>query len=136
MQSLRPTRHEQFNVQKNGGYELEHNYGHGRENLSTVVYLLNLLAYVTHRILEFGDRLYRECRQRASLRELWNDLRSLMKTLLLASWEEMLLVNLDRESGGPWKGTAQAGAKGERSVSHQQRDKAPIEVSRIRGKGR
>ena len=59
-----------------------------------------------------------------------------MKTLLLASWEEMLLVNLDRESGGPWKGTAQAGAKGERSVSHQQRDKAPIEVSRIRGKGR
>lgn len=92
---------EQFNVQKNGGYELEHNYGHGRENLSQVFYLLNLLAYVTHRILEMGDRLYQRSRQRASLRELWNDLRSLMKMLLVESWQQMLLINLDEEAGSP-----------------------------------
>jgi hypothetical protein len=27
---------EQFNIQKNHGYELEHNYGHGKNNLSMV----------------------------------------------------------------------------------------------------
>lgn len=92
---------EQFNVQKNGGYELEHNYGHGKENLSQVFYLLNLLAYVTHLILEMGDRLYQKSRQRTSLRELWGDLRSLMKTMLVESWQQMLLVNLDEEGASP-----------------------------------
>jgi hypothetical protein len=92
---------EQFNVQKNQGYELEHNYGHGRQNLSEVFYLLNLLAYVTHRILELGDRLYQQCRQQASLRELWQDLRSLMKARLFDSWEQMLAANLDIEAASP-----------------------------------
>lgn len=62
--------HEQFNVQKNGGYESEHNYGHGKQTLSMVFYLLNLLAYVTHQMLEMGDRLYRQCRGQESRREL------------------------------------------------------------------
>ncbi|MCW5969786.1 MAG: hypothetical protein KIT57_14865 [Blastocatellales bacterium] len=44
---------EQFNVHKNHGYELEHNYGHGRQTLSMVFYLLNLLAFLAHKVLEF-----------------------------------------------------------------------------------
>jgi hypothetical protein len=92
---------EQFNVQKNHGYELEHNYGYGKENLSQVFYLLNLLAYVTHRILEMGDRLYQRSRERASLRELWGDLRSIMRTISVESWQQMLLINLDEEAGSP-----------------------------------
>ena len=64
-------------------------------------YLLNLLAYVTHKILEMGDRLYQRSRQRASLRELWGDLRSLMKTMLIESWQQMLLINLDEEEASP-----------------------------------
>lgn len=92
---------EQFNVQKNRGYELEHNYGHGKKNLSQVFYLLNLLAYVVHIILEMGDRLYERSRQRASLRELWGDLRSLMKTRLVESWQQMLMINLDEEGASP-----------------------------------
>ena len=92
---------EQFNVQKNHGYELEHNYGHGKKNLSQIFYLLNLLAYDMHIILEMGDRLYQRSRQRASLRELWGDLRSLMKTRLVESWQQMLLINLDEEAASP-----------------------------------
>ena len=53
---------EHFNVHKNHGYELEHNYGHGQQTLSMVFYLLNLLAFVAHKVLEFGDRLYQQCR--------------------------------------------------------------------------
>lgn len=55
---------EQFNVPKNHGYELEHNYGHGRQTLSMVFYLLNRLAFVAHTILDLGDRLYQQCRAR------------------------------------------------------------------------
>lgn len=50
-----------FNVHKNHGYELEHNYGHGKQTLSMVLYLLNLLAFMAHMILERGDRLYQRC---------------------------------------------------------------------------
>src|SRR5712691_6870873 len=53
---------EQFNVHKNHGYELTHNYGHGQQTLSMVFYLLNLLAYVAHVTLALGDRLYQRCR--------------------------------------------------------------------------
>jgi hypothetical protein len=48
---------EHFNVHKNHGYELEHNYGHGKQTLSMVFYLLNLLAFIAHMLLERGDRL-------------------------------------------------------------------------------
>ena len=47
---------EHFNVHKNHGYELEHNYGHGQQTLSMVFYLLNLLAFIAHMILDRGDR--------------------------------------------------------------------------------
>jgi hypothetical protein len=49
--------HEQCKVQKNHGYALEHNDGHGPQTLSMVLYLLNLLAFVAQVILERGDRL-------------------------------------------------------------------------------
>ena len=92
---------EQFNVHKNHGYELEHNYGHGKKNLSMIFYLLNLLAFVTHLILAQADRLYQKCRQQESLRETWNILRTLMRTILFESWQAMLLHFLDEEEASP-----------------------------------
>ena len=92
---------EQFNVHKNGGYELEHNYGHGKQTLSMIFYLLNLLAFVTHLILEQGDRFYQKCREEESLRELWNGLRGLVKTVLFENWRAMLLLYLDQEEASP-----------------------------------
>jgi hypothetical protein len=81
---------EQFNVQKNHDYELEYNYGHGKKNLSMVFYLLNLLAFLTHIILEIGDRLYQLCRGRYSRKEMWNGLRNFMNKVLVWSWKELL----------------------------------------------
>jgi Na+-transporting methylmalonyl-CoA/oxaloacetate decarboxylase gamma subunit len=92
---------EQFNVQKNHGYELTHNYGHGQHGLSMVFYLLNLLAYVTHVIVELGDRLYQRCRARESRRELWAALRTMLHAVLVASWAQLLLVYLEEEATGP-----------------------------------
>ncbi len=92
---------EQFNVHKNHGYELTHNYGHGQQTLSMVFYLLNLLAYVTHVILALGDQLYQRCRAQESRRELWNALRALVNALLVDSWGHLLQVYLDAADASP-----------------------------------
>jgi hypothetical protein len=92
---------EQFNVHKNHGYELTHNYGHGQQTLSMVFYLLNLLAYVTHVVLALGDRLYQRCRAQESRRELWNALRTLVNAFLVASWPSLLQIYLEETDASP-----------------------------------
>src|SRR5713101_56253 len=91
----------QFNVQKNHGYELEHNYGHGQQTLSMVFYLLNLFAFIAHMILERGDRLYQRCLATTSRQELWHTLRTTMRMILVGSWVQMLRLYLDEEPAGP-----------------------------------
>lgn len=86
---------EHFNVHKNHGYELEHNYGHGQQTLSMVFYLLNLLAFIAHQILEIGDSLYRQARGKLSRRSFWQDLRVLFDRILLESWTALLEFCLD-----------------------------------------
>jgi len=92
---------EQFNVQKNHGYELTHNYGHGQQTLSMVFYLLNLLAFIAHMILDRGDRLYQRCLATTSRKELWHALRAGMRMILVSSWSQMLLIYLDEDAQGP-----------------------------------
>ena len=82
---------EQFNVQKNGGYHLTHNYGHGQQHLSAVFYYLNLVAYLTHVILARGDKLLQHCRASISRREeMWNVIRTMMNFVVWESWRAML----------------------------------------------
>jgi hypothetical protein len=92
---------EQFNVHKNHGYEVEHNYGHGQQTLSMVFYLLNLLAFVAHKLLEFGDRLYQQCRAGESRRGLWTLFRSAFYLIAFASWEALLRYHLRETMAGP-----------------------------------
>ena len=92
---------EQCNVQKNPGYELEHNYGHGQQTLAMVFYLLNVLAFVAHVSLERGDRLYQRCLATTSRRELWHTLRTAMRMILVTSWAELLRVYLDEVAPSP-----------------------------------
>jgi hypothetical protein len=92
---------EQFNVQKNHGYEVEHNYGHGQQTLAMVFYLLNLLAFLAHKLLEFGDRLYQQCRAGESRRGVWTLFRSAFYLIELASWEALLRYHLRETAAGP-----------------------------------
>src|SRR5215467_324957 len=92
---------EQFNVHKNHGYELEHNYGHGQQTLSMVFYLLNLLAFLAHKVLEFGARLYQQCRQEGSRKGLWTMLRSAFYLIEFESWDGLLLNHLSDEAHSP-----------------------------------
>ncbi len=92
---------EQFNVHKNHGYEVEHNYGHGQQTLSMVFYLLNLLAFLAHKLLEFGDRLYQQCRAGESRRGLWTLFRSAFYLITFDNWEALLRYHLRETTAGP-----------------------------------
>jgi hypothetical protein len=85
---------EQFNVHKNHGYELEHNYGHGQHGLSLVFYLLNLLAFVAHLVLELGDRQYQQARLQETRKGLWEELRVFFARLVFESWTALLAFQL------------------------------------------
>ena len=66
-----------------------------------VFYLLNLLAYVAHVLVELGDRLYQRCRAQESRRELWAALRTTLHVVLVESWSQLLLVYLAEDPAGP-----------------------------------
>jgi len=82
---------EVFNTLKNQGYHIEHNYGHGKNHLSMNFFLLNLLAFFMHQIFELTDRLYQQCRKTlGSKKELWNNLRGVIRVLIFPDWETLL----------------------------------------------
>ena len=82
---------ETFNTLKNQGYHIEHNFGHGRQHLSNNFFILNLLAFYIHQILELCDRGYRYCRSKFSSRkEYWNNLRAGIRFMLFRDFEHLL----------------------------------------------
>jgi len=93
---------ETFNTLKNQGYHIEHNYGHGKQNLSMVFFILNLLAFYVHQILESTDLLYQKCRSKFSSREeYWNHLRTLFNLFRFRDWEHMLSFLYDPPEWDP-----------------------------------
>jgi hypothetical protein len=87
-----------FNTLKNQGYCISHNYGHGKQHLSYNMYLLTLLAFFFHQILELTDGMYQALRKSyGSKVHLWENLRSTNRMLVVDSWEHLvdLLLNED-----------------------------------------
>jgi len=87
---------ETFNTLKNQGYHIEHNFGHGQQYLSNNFFVLNLLAFFIHQILELCDRGYQHCRSKFSSRkEYWNHLRAAIHMMLFRSFEHLLRYMAD-----------------------------------------
>lgn len=85
-----------FNTLKNQGYNVEHNYGHGSQNLSFNFYLLTMLAFFFHQIFELTDHLYQACRKGfGSKRHLWECLRQAIRLIFFQTWEQLLRYCLD-----------------------------------------
>jgi len=49
---------ETFNTLKNQGYNFEHNYGHGKENLSVVFAMLMMLAFLVDQAQQLACQLF------------------------------------------------------------------------------
>src|SRR3712207_711404 len=59
---------ETSNVLKTGGYHLEHNFGHGKQNLAALLVALNLLALAAHTSCDLAEETWRTARSKAGTR--------------------------------------------------------------------
>lgn len=87
---------ETFNTLKNMGYNWEHNYGHGEDNLATNFALLMMLAFMIDQIQELCCPLFQKALKLLNNRKkyLWEKIRSYfdMRDMLrnvFYSWEEL-----------------------------------------------
>ncbi|MEX0820375.1 MAG: transposase [Pirellulaceae bacterium] len=81
---------ETFNTLKNQGYHLEHNYGHGSENLTTVLALLMFLAFTVDQIQEACCGLFVAAMNRTGRRiRLWESIRSHLRHFDFGSFAEL-----------------------------------------------
>jgi len=84
---------ETFNVLKNNGYNLEHNFGHGKQNLSAILVSLNLLAFAIHTVCDIGDELWRNARTKLGPRyNFFSKLAAITAYLIFPSWDDLLLT--------------------------------------------
>jgi len=95
---------ENNNTLKTKGYNLEHNYGHGKQHLSSLLATFNLLAFLFHTILEWTDQDYQRIRRiLPSRKTFFDDLRALTRYICFDSWQHLLdfmLNGLTRASPG------------------------------------
>lgn len=92
---------ETFNTLKNQGYELEHNYGHGQQHLSSVLALLMMLAFLVDQVQELCCRLFQAaracCRSRTSL---WERLRARVLDFYMPDWHTLWNSIIHHYAGG------------------------------------
>jgi hypothetical protein len=89
---------ETFNTLKNLGYNFEHNYGHGKKYLSTILCLLMLLAFLIDQVQGIACSLFQTVKKQAgSYSSLWEKLRVLFQFLSIPSWEWLYQTIAKRE---------------------------------------
>jgi hypothetical protein len=82
---------ENNNTLKTKGYNLEHNYGHGKQNLSCLLASFIILAFLFHTVLEIMDSKYRLIRKHLPRRDtFFHDIRALTKYLCFDSWTHLM----------------------------------------------
>ena len=94
---------ESNHVLKNRGYHLEHNFGHGKMHLSSLLATMNLLAFGLHTLLELADGNYRLIR--ATLgprRRFFQHLEALTSYWHFASWERLMDFMMQGLEIGPY----------------------------------
>ena len=87
---------ETFNTLKNQGYHIEHNFGHGKNNLSNNFFVLNLLSFFMHEIFQLTEITYQKARLKIGTRlEFFNNLRAFMRMQIYDDWSQYILYVFD-----------------------------------------
>ena len=82
---------ETFNVLKTKGYNIEHNFGHGKLNLAAVLATLNLIAFAIHTVCDIADNFWRDARQKlVTRRRFFSYLEAITNFLIFPSWQDLL----------------------------------------------
>jgi hypothetical protein len=100
---------ETFNTLKNQGYQFEHNFGHGKLNLSVVFAMLMMLAFLVDQTQELCCPLFQAVHQKlGSRRSLWDHLRSHFRHCRVDSMQQLqeaILYDLAKEMPIPSLGS-------------------------------
>lgn len=90
-----------FNTLKNQDYEFEHNFGHGKQYLSTVFAMLMMLAFLIDQVQEYGCVFFQTARQRFRSRtSLWIKIKGLFTEFFIESWEALWRTIIYGHGGG------------------------------------
>jgi hypothetical protein len=82
---------ETFNTLKNQGYNLGHNYGLGKKNLSAVLTLLMMLAFLIDQVQQLSCWLFQDALQKMqSKRNMWEKIRGFFYNYRVESMETIL----------------------------------------------
>ena len=87
---------ETFNTMKNQGYNFEHNYGHGKINLSVVLAMLMMLTFLLDQTQELCCPLFQAVHKKyTSRRSVWDHLRSHFRHFKFESMQQLYEVMLN-----------------------------------------
>jgi hypothetical protein len=76
---------------KTKGYNLEHNFGHGKNHLSSLLATFNILAFLFHTLLHLTHEKYQLIRQHLGTRKtFFDDIRALIHYFYFDSWNSLL----------------------------------------------
>lgn len=82
---------ENNNTLKTKGYHLEHNFGHGKQHLSSLLATMNILAFLFHGFLSFCDEDYRLVRAALPTHKtFFEHIRALTHYLCFPSWKDLM----------------------------------------------
>jgi hypothetical protein len=82
---------ETFNTLKNQGYHLEHNYGHGEQNLSVVFAMLMMLAFLVDQTQQLCCPVFQAAwKKLGTKRHLWEKIRTHFIAFVYPSMTELL----------------------------------------------
>lgn len=93
---------ETFNTLKNQGYHFEHNYGHGKENLCSVMTMLMLLAFLIDQVQQECCKVYQKAREHTGVfRVLFERIRALVSMAIWDSFTQLLIYIGQPETRAP-----------------------------------
>jgi hypothetical protein len=80
-----------FNVLKCGGYNLEHNFGHGKDTLASVLVVLNLLAFACHTVASLAVLAWRTAlAAKGAAYRFFEHLRTITIYVVFQNWAHLL----------------------------------------------
>jgi hypothetical protein len=93
---------ETFNVLKTNGYNLEHNFGHGKLTLASLLVSLNLLAFAFHTVASLAVLAWRNAVQaRGPSYSFFEHLRTITAYIVFPDWDNLLAAIEDPKRRPP-----------------------------------
>jgi hypothetical protein len=82
---------ETFNTLKNQGYNFEHNFGHGKENLCSVMSILMMLAFLVDQTQLLCCKLFQQAKTTTrTYYNFWGKMKAMFRFFYIDSWDQFI----------------------------------------------